>query len=57
MLFGPPLIGYLSDRLQPLYAVESLRYALATTVMVSMLGAAIYLSASKYLLRDFQKPN
>lgn len=57
MLFGPPLIGYLSDRLQPLYAVESLRYALATTVVVSMLGAAIYLSAGKYLLRDFQTPN
>lgn len=53
MLFGPPSIGYLSDRLQPLFAVESLRYALAATAIVSILGAAVYLSAGRHLLRDF----
>jgi MFS family permease len=53
MLFGPPSIGYLSDRLQSLFAVESLRYALAATAIVSVLGAAVYLSAGRHLLRDF----
>jgi MFS family permease len=54
MLFGPPSIGYLSDRLQPVFAVESLRYALAATVIISLLGAAVYLSAGRHLLRDFE---
>lgn len=52
MLFGPPSIGYLSDRLQPMLGVDSLRYALTTVVIVSVLGAAIYLSAGKHLLND-----
>lgn len=53
MLFGPPSIGYLSDRLQSTFAVDSLRYALASTAIVSILGAAVYLSAGRHLVRDF----
>jgi hypothetical protein len=54
MLFGPPSIGYLSDRLQSVFAVESLRYALGATAIVSILGAAVYWSAGRHLLRDFE---
>jgi MFS family permease len=54
MLFGPPSIGYLSDRLQSVFAVESLRYALGATAIVSILGAAVYWSAGRHLLRDLE---
>ena len=52
LLLGPPLIGYISDRLEPTLGIASLRYALATTAVVSLLGAAVYLSAGFQLLRD-----
>lgn len=52
LLLGPPLIGYISDRLEPALGIASLRYALAPTAVVSLLGAAIYVSAGMHLLRD-----
>ncbi len=52
LLLGPPLIGYLSDRWSPTLGTESIRYALATAAIVSVLGAAMYLWAGRHVLAD-----
>jgi len=50
--FGPPLIGLVSDTLQPRLGDDALRYALACAALSSLIGAAIYLWAARYLLQD-----
>jgi MFS family permease len=52
LLFGPPVVGHLSDLLRPEFGEQSIRHALAYAAVVSVIGAAIYLLAARHVLRD-----
>lgn len=52
LTIGPPLVGYLSDTFGQSYGDEGLRYALLCISGVSLLSAALYLSARNHVLRD-----
>lgn len=45
--FGPQLVGILSDVLEPTYGIESLRYALLLTSVISLWGAYHYYLAGR----------
>jgi MFS family permease len=50
---GPQVVGFLSDRLQGTYAVESIRYALVSVVVIGCLWSALhYFLGARYLLED-----
>ena len=46
---GPIATGWLSDYFEPQFGADSIRYALAATVLVNVWCAAHYLYASRYL--------
>lgn len=54
LTFGPPIVGYLSDRLRPAYGVESIRYALAIASVAAFAGTACYLAAGRHVLKDIE---
>jgi len=45
--FGPLVIGIISDLLAPTYGIESLRWALAVILPLSVISAALFLAATK----------
>jgi predicted MFS family arabinose efflux permease len=55
MGLGPQFAGVLSDLLQPAYGVESLRYALLVLSMFTLLSAAIYGLAARWLRDDLTR--
>jgi predicted MFS family arabinose efflux permease len=46
---GPFSVGLFSDLLEPTYGIDSLRYALSTTLLVVVWGAAHYYRAGQHL--------
>ena len=50
---GSPLIGEISDRLQPVYGDEALRYSAMATSLLYALAALLMLLAALRLARDF----
>ncbi|HSM95190.1 MAG TPA: hypothetical protein VLT91_04040, partial [Rhizomicrobium sp.] len=49
---GPATVGFVSDQLRPYLGSDSLRYALMSTMITSLLGAACYWRATKTLKGD-----
>jgi MFS family permease len=49
---GPATVGLISDLLRPYAGADSLRYALMTTMITGLLGAACYWRATKTLKGD-----
>lgn len=49
---GPATVGFISDHLRPYLGDDSLRYALMSTMLTSLLGAACYWQATKTLKGD-----
>ncbi len=52
---GPQFAGILSDLLRPTFGVESLRYALLILSMFTLLGAALYFFAARWLREDLDR--
>lgn len=52
--FGPLVVGIISDVLEPTFGTESLRWALASTVLVSLGAILLFIKASKYIDRDLK---
>jgi hypothetical protein len=46
MGLGPLLIGILSDAMMPLFGVDSLRYAMAFSLSLVLLGGVLFLRAA-----------
>lgn len=51
---GPLFVGAVSDWLAPNYGIESLRLALASTLMVSLVAISLFLLAGKHLHKDLE---
>lgn len=54
--FGTFIFGYVSDRLQPTYGDESLRYAILYGLGFYLVAGALMLAASMTLKRDWYRP-
>ncbi|HEY7977422.1 MAG TPA: MFS transporter [Rhizomicrobium sp.] len=52
---GPATVGLISDLLRPYAGTDSLRYALMTTMITGLLGAACYWRATKTLKGDLAR--
>ena len=52
---GPLMSGALSDSLAGIFGVESLRYALISTVVFLIPAAAAFLGASRSMLQDLEE--
>ena len=52
--FGPLVIGIISDLLIPTFGNESLRWALSSTILVSIGAVLLFLKASKYIYSDLE---
>lgn len=52
---GPQFAGILSDLLRPSFEGESLRYALLILSMFTIIGAALYLFAARWLREDLDR--
>jgi MFS family permease len=52
---GPPTVGLISDLLQPVLGANSLRYALLSTVITSLIGVYCYWRASRTLKDDLAR--
>lgn len=52
---GPQFAGILSDLLRPTFGVDSLRYALLILSMFTLLGAALYFFAARWLREDLDR--
>ncbi len=52
LAFGPPLIGALSDSMKAAHGPESLRYALASACVLSLVSAALYFLAARHYRTD-----
>jgi hypothetical protein len=52
---GPLAVGKLSDLLKPALGADSLRYALAATIMTGLAGAFCYWRASRTLPADIAR--
>lgn len=48
---GPLVVGLLSDGFAPAYGTDSLRYAMAATSVLTLMGAAMFLAAAPALRR------
>ncbi len=49
---GPMTIGFLSDRLEPIWQSESLRWALSIIIIIEWISASLFLVAAKKLPMD-----
>ncbi len=54
MGLGPQMIGYLNDRLEPLYGTEAIRYSLLWVGMSKLLALVLFLLAAKYVVQDLK---
>jgi len=52
--FGPLLIGMVSDLLKPSLGVESLRWAMSITIVISIASAILFFSTAKKLVVDLR---
>lgn len=52
---GPQAAGILSDLLRPMYGEDSLRYALLILSMFTVVGAALYWFAARWLREDLDR--
>ena len=52
MGLGPLVVGLVSDRLEPTFGVESLRYGLLLVLLTHLGGAALNLRAARHLRAD-----
>jgi len=52
--FGPLFVGFISDLLEPSLGVESLRWAMAATIPVSIAAIALFFLASKSIEPDLR---
>ncbi len=52
---GPLVVGVLSDLLEPTFGADSLRWALGTTPVATVLGAAFYYRAARTLRADIRR--
>ncbi len=52
---GPPLVGLVSDWLEPTYGSDSLRYALAIVLVLNLWGVFHFALASRTLARDLEE--
>ena len=50
--FGPLFVGFMSDLLEPSLGVESLRWAMAATIPVSLIAIGFFFAASKSIDKD-----
>ena len=53
--FGPLVVGMLSDLLSPSIGAESIRWALASTVFISLLAIVLFFKAAKYIEDDLKQ--
>jgi MFS family permease len=53
--FGPPLIGALSDLLEPRFGIHSLRYAMLTGIVFQAWGALHFYLAGRTLIEDYER--
>lgn len=51
---GPLFVGAISDWLAPYYGIESLRLALASTLIVSLIAITLFFLAGKHLPKDLE---
>jgi hypothetical protein len=51
--FGPFMVGALSDALAPQYGAESLRYAIAATILTPLVAAIFLVSAMRRAPDDY----
>ena len=54
---GPVVTGWLSDRLNPAYGTQSLRYALVAIGLVNIWAAAHYMLGARTLRADLDRPD
>jgi len=55
---GSPVTGFISDKLQPYYGPESMRYALLIVSVVMLpIAAWCYFQAGKSIEQDLQRAN
>ncbi len=52
LAFGPPLIGWVSDTLNPTYGPDALRYGLGGASIALLFSAAFYLWAARFYKAD-----
>jgi len=52
---GPLVVGMISDYLQPSLGEQSLRWALASTLVVSVVAILLFFKASQYIKEDLSK--
>ena len=52
--FGPLVVGMVSDWLQPQYGVDSLRWAMSSSLLVGFLAAIFFYQASKTIKEDLE---
>ena len=52
---GPVLTGLTSDLLEPVYGDQSLRYAMMSTLQMSLLALVMFALAAKHLRADLAK--
>jgi MFS family permease len=57
LAFGPPLVGYASDRLVPVAGAHSLQWALMGAALVAFCGTIAYGIAGRHILRDVGSTN
>lgn len=52
---GPQIVGILSDLLRPAFGIDSLRYALFSVSLVTLVGAALFWTAARTLDEDLDR--
>lgn len=52
---GPFIVGAISDLLEPQFGVESIRYALASVSLLSLVGCSFLIICGRYLEKDVER--
>jgi MFS family permease len=55
-MFGPFIVGFLSDALEPMLGTQSLRYALCFVVLTQVVAALHFVVAARTLMADAHPP-
>jgi len=53
--FGPLFVGFMSDLLAESMGVESLRWAMASTLLVTLISITCFFKAARYIKDDLVK--
>jgi hypothetical protein len=51
---GPLTVGAVSDALAPSMGVDSIRWAIMSTAIAAVVGAAFYFNAARYVREDLR---